>query len=286
MSELTETCPYCGNDFVKLSSHLMHCKKKQENQKEIEQPVEVQEEPPKEELPQVAISSTTPEKTEKKSFFGFIKRTKKDEQKPPSEFLTMAQKLEEKEAIKNLSPEEKFKRFFSESQTWSIEPPKLSIVTKIKRFFFPSDITYKKCVFVSDESPAKFGYYPYDPKDKYLFLPDGKLYDIPQAGDTWFFDVKKFLPLVNSKDPSDIYDLPLHYVTAIHNDGVQYGQSMAFNDLVYSITSIKILNIIAAAVAVIAIIGAVVIVKQVSGDVADITTEIQAIKSIISGGAV
>lgn len=273
MSEqLTETCPHCHMEFIKLSSHLRHCKENPDNLTESEQTCTTSPDPAA--APKI-----------KKHIFGFLKRTKEEEEQPPNEFLTMAEKLEEKEKIKDLSPEEKFKRFFAESQSWSIEPPKLSILTKIKRFFFPSEITYKKCVFVSENSSPKFGYYPFDPKDKYLFLPDGRIYDLPQSGETWFFNADKFLPLIHSKDPGDIYDLPIHYATAIHNDGIQYGQTMGFNDLISSITSLKIITTIVSVVAIIAIVGAVIIVKQTTGDVASLTAEIQGMKTLLTGGS-
>jgi len=275
---MPEKCPYCGEEFEKLSSHINHCKKKYVDNSDPEF------------IELFGPDNTNPEKSIKprrnllSNIFSKKQDKSRDKKELPSNLLTMDQKLAELDKIKSLSPEEKFKRFFFELEPWSINEPKTSIFSKIKHIFSHSDVEYRKCVFVSENVDAKCGCYPYDPKDKYLFLPNGVIYDIPQSGNIWFFNVDKFLPLINSKDPSDIYDLPIHYATAVHNDGVQYGQSMAFNDLVSSITSLNILLKIAFAVTVISVIGAVLIVKTTSDDVSDLIIEIQSMKSILVGG--
>lgn len=279
--KVKETCPHCGGEYEKLHAHIRHCKARPQEEPEIS-PVEAPE------APQVlgvklAKPAEEPQQT-KPCRWSFLKKKPKHEIEPPTRLLTLAEKLDAKEATKDLSPEEKFKRFFAESQIWSIEPPKLSLLGKIKQLFTKTDIEYKKCVFVSEDSEPKYGYYPYDPKNKYLFLPDGRIYDIPQTGDIWFFNAAKFLPLINSKDPGDIYDLPIHYATAIHNDGVQYGQSMGFADLIDSINRIGIISKISAGVAVIAIVGAVIITREIAKDYGALASDIQALRALLTGG--
>lgn len=272
MSKLTEKCPYCNGDFVKVSSHLRHCKQNPINIQSI--PEEATEQPENENIQEP-----------QKPFFSIFKK-EKTESKPPTKFLTMEEKMKAKEAIDDLSPEEKFLNFFSESPLWIMEKPKLSFIGKIKRMLSNSEVSYKQCVFVSENSDPKYGYFPYDSKDKYLFLPDGKIYDLPQSGEIWFFNADRFLPLIHSRKLSDIYDLPIHHATAIHNDGVLFGKSVGFADLIDSINSIAIISKISAAVAIIAIVGAALYVKQVSGDYSTLATEIHSLTNLIQGAVV
>ena len=277
----TETCPHCSGEYEKLHAHIRHCKAKPQEVPEIS-PVEAPAAPQALGV-KLAKLAKEPQQT-KPSRWSFMKKKPKHEIEPPTRLLTMAEKLDAKEAITDLSPEEKFKRFFAESHIWSIEPPKLSLLDRFKNIFVKSDVEFKKCVFVSEDADPKFGYYPYDPKNKYLFLPDGRIYDVPQSGDIWFFNANRFLPLIHSRDPGDLYDLPIHHVTAIHNDGVQYGQSMGFTDLIDSIKSISIISKICAAVAVVCVVGSVIIVREIMKDYASLAADVQTLKLLLTGG--
>lgn len=271
-SKPISVCPYCNKQFVKLHAHIRHCKQKTDP---------VLTDPVYDDLIDDVIIDDASEgflTSQKRRISSFFR---------PSvsiECFTLEDKLTAKSAIAGLHPEDKYKRFFTEPHLWSIEPPKLSLLDRFKNIFVKSDVEFKKCVFVSEDADPKFGYYPYDPKNKYLFLPDGRIYDVPQSGDIWFFNANRFLPLIHSRDPGDLYDLPIHHVTAIHNDGVQYGQSMGFTDLIDSIKSISIISKICAAVAVVCVVGSVIIVREIMKDYASLAADVQTLKLLLTGG--
>jgi len=166
---------------------------------------------------------------------------------------------------KSKTDEEKFLNFFGNLPRWDIPERKgLKKLFKNKQKYLP-------CVFVADNEDPRIAYVPYDPSMTVLTTEEGTVYDIPITGNVAFFHRDKFMPLVNTRNVSEKYDIPEHHALSLYNLGRSEGQLMAFKELIDNINKLFYTKMVLYAVVAIVLIGSILITKSYGEAVAQIT---------------
>lgn len=251
-------CPYCGEHFKNVGAHLRYCKAKQAQEAEVKPETKEGyisiDDLVSEGLINIKKDELPPRTTERPQ-----RATESKTEEVPH--ITMQESIETPEPAP-ATQGDNLKDFISGMPKWTLQP------SGFKKFMFKlfnRGKVLKPCVFVSEHNTPKVMFLPYDPKKEVITNPDsGEIYDMPIKGEIAFYDMDRFRPLIQSRDPSEEYDIPEHYALKLFNLGLSEGQLLAFDDLINQIKKWQAISLISGVVAVAVMIGAFMIIKNYS----------------------
>lgn len=120
-----------------------------------------------------------------------------------------------------LSESERLKKFLADAPAWTRYRP-----SDINRFITEKlnpGKTFAPCVFVGENRAPRVLYLPYEPEKNRLIIPNKGYYMTPTTGTPFFFHEDFMLPLVNSPNLKDRFQLPGHVVESAHGAGLREG---------------------------------------------------------------